>query len=98
MAPLLPFTQSQPLRTLKSCAGSTSLQSNVWLLRRWRLAQVFFDALILEGETMDIFACGLGRMGNGIFDAIITFITFIGCVLALLAVFVVASVKGLRRL
>jgi hypothetical protein len=37
---------------------------------------------------MDIFACGLGRMGNGIFDAIITFIT--------LAVFVVAVVKGLK--
>jgi hypothetical protein len=31
---------------------------------------------------MDIFACGLGRMGNGFFDAIITFITFIGCVVA----------------
>ena len=45
---------------------------------------------------MDIFACGLGRMGN-IFDAIITFITFIGCSLALLTVFVVAVVKGRRR-
>ena len=66
----------------------------VWLLRRWRLAQGFFDALIVKGETMDIFACGLGRMGNGFFDAIITFITFIGCVLALLTVFAVAVVKG----
>ena len=47
---------------------------------------------------MDIFACGLGRMGNGFFDAIITFITFIGCALALLTVFVVAVVKGFRRL
>ena len=43
---------------------------------------------------MDIFACGLGRMGNGFFDAIITFITFIGCVLALLTVFAVAVLKG----
>jgi hypothetical protein len=33
-------------------------------------------------------------MGNGFFDAIITFITFIGCVLALLTVFAVAVVKG----
>ena len=47
---------------------------------------------------MDIFACGLGRMGNGIFEAIIPFITFIGCVLALLVVFVVTTVRGLRRL
>ena len=45
---------------------------------------------------MDIFACGLGRMGNGIFDAIITFITFIGCALALVVVFVVAAIKGLK--
>jgi hypothetical protein len=47
---------------------------------------------------MDIFACGLGRMGNDVFDAIITFITFIGCVLALVTVFVVATIRGLRRL
>ena len=46
---------------------------------------------------MDIFACGLGRMGNDVVDAIITFITFIGCSLALLTVFVVAVVKGRRR-
>ena len=45
---------------------------------------------------MDIFACGLGRMGNGIFDAIITFITFIGCALALVVVFVVAVMRGLK--
>ncbi len=45
---------------------------------------------------MDIFACGLGRMGNYVFDAIITFIAFIGCVLALLAVFVVATMRGLK--
>jgi hypothetical protein len=37
-------------------------------------------------------------MGNGLFDAIITFIAFIGCVLALVVVFVVATIKGLRRL
>jgi hypothetical protein len=37
-------------------------------------------------------------MGNGIFDAIITFIAFIGCVVALVAAFVVTTIKGLRRL
>jgi hypothetical protein len=45
---------------------------------------------------MDIFACGLGRMGNGLFDAIITFIAFIGCVLALVTVFVVATIRALK--
>jgi len=29
----------------------------VWLLRRWRPAQGFFDALIAEGEAMITFAC-----------------------------------------
>jgi hypothetical protein len=35
-------------------------------------------------------------MGDGIFDAIITFITFIGCVLALVVVFVAATIRGLK--
>lgn len=41
VAPLLRFTQSQPLRTLKSCAGIVIVSVKVWLLRRWRLAQDF---------------------------------------------------------
>jgi hypothetical protein len=47
---------------------------------------------------MDIFACGFGRIGTDVFDAIITFITFIGCVLSLVVVFVVVTIRGLRRL
>jgi len=47
---------------------------------------------------MEILACGLGRMDNYVVDAIISIITFIGCSLALLALFAVAVVKGRRRL
>ena len=45
---------------------------------------------------MDIFACGLGRMGDGIIEAMITFIIFIVCVLALVGVFVAAVIRGLK--
>jgi hypothetical protein len=56
MAPPLPYTQSQPLRTLKSCAGSTSFQSKYGCCGDgdWRKA---FYQLIVEGEAMNTFAC-----------------------------------------
>jgi hypothetical protein len=40
MAPHLPFTQSQPLRTL-ILRRIGIVSAKVWLLRRWRLAQGF---------------------------------------------------------
>src|SRR5215813_3622832 len=57
MAPRLPLSQSQPLRTLKSCAGIVIVSVKVWLLRRCRPAQGFFERLIAEGETMITLAC-----------------------------------------
>jgi len=48
MAPRLPLSQSQPLRTLKSCAGIVIVSVKVWLLRRWRPAQGFFETLMAE--------------------------------------------------
>ncbi|HEU0179818.1 MAG TPA: hypothetical protein VFV58_36765, partial [Blastocatellia bacterium] len=42
---------------MKSCARIGIVSVKVWLLGRWRLAQGFFDAMTVEGETMNIFAC-----------------------------------------
>jgi len=66
----------------------------VWLLRRWRLAQGFFNTLIMEGETMTAFACGLGRgFDNLIIAGITIFITISVSTLVL----VVAAVAATRR-
>jgi hypothetical protein len=42
---------------LKSCVGTDIVSVKVWLLRQWRLAQVFFNALIVERDMMNVFAC-----------------------------------------
>jgi hypothetical protein len=57
LAPLLPFTQSQPLRTLKSCAGSASFQSKYGCCGDGDWRKAFFYPLTVEGEMMNTLAC-----------------------------------------
>ena len=52
-----------------------------------------FDALIVEGETMTIFACGFSAFDGMVERALITLITVLGSVLALVVV-VVAAIIG----
>jgi hypothetical protein len=53
---------------------------------RWRLAQGFFNTLIVEGETMNVFACFVFQ------DLLIP----LGFVLALVAVIVFKIIKVFR--
>jgi hypothetical protein len=45
---------------------------------------------------MTAFACGLGRMGNGIFDAMITLTIVLGSALTLVAVVVAAVIRKFK--
>jgi hypothetical protein len=68
----------------------------VWLLGAMATGASLFDALNVEGETMTAFACGLGRMGNGMFDAIITLTIVLGSALTLVAVMVAAVIRKFK--
>jgi hypothetical protein len=71
---------------LKSCGGTDIVSVKVWLLWRWRLAQVFFNALIVEGDTMNVFAC----------FAFQDLLMPLGFVLVLGAVIVLAIIRAFR--
>ena len=52
-----------------------------------------FDALIVEGETMTIFACGFSAFDGMVERALITLITLLGSALALVVVAVAAIIR-----
>ena len=55
-----------------------------------------FDALIVEGETMTIFACGFSAFDGMVERALITLITLLGSALALVVVVVAAIMRRLK--
>jgi hypothetical protein len=56
-----------------------------------------FDALIVEGETMTIFACGFGSgLDQLVARALITLITVVGSTLALVVVVVAAIMRRFK--